>query len=317
MGIDNFIAFVPHRNLNWNEIDLDFEKIKKNLMISKPRCCMNFSPSEPLHSINIEGTVIPHGICSNGKFLFVVTKEKILSIYLIYKGMIYRLIIKLTLPKKWEINNNTFIFCSQKWFFITVNHIAYQISINNLIYKNEINFTKSNQLGFQNINKACSNGATYSIITSDNSLKLFNADDDKFIIENKNIKLLEILNSISNEVPIITNGMFIGYLSNEDVKIVSIYFQEDPLEYVKNDCFPKDFNMNVRAVTIDTLSNVYFSVTFYDNNSKICSHPYIGAPDSNLFDLNFKKGYENDSIQFHLFKYLIPSAFSLIKLKVN
>lgn len=71
---------------------------------------MNFSPSEILSAITIQGIVIPHGICSNGKFLFVLTSDHLLSTFLIYKGMIYRRISSFQLSQNLEISEKLSCF---------------------------------------------------------------------------------------------------------------------------------------------------------------------------------------------------------------
>ena len=113
----------------------------------------------------------------------------------------------------------------------------------------------------QKVQKLILNGATYSVLNTNGSFVIFDLDSDKIIVNIENSLLLRLFGWLPDEVPLVTNGMFIGILLEEHVVMITTYLQNDIDLYVKDDCFPKDYNKKVKAATIDTLSSVYFSVT--------------------------------------------------------
>ena len=92
LGNENCDAFVPKRNINWDEIQTEFDDLQKKLSEKTYNCCMVFHPIKPICNISIQGKIIRHGICSNGTFLFLLSDEKKLYVYLLYKGLIGRLV---------------------------------------------------------------------------------------------------------------------------------------------------------------------------------------------------------------------------------
>ncbi|KAK8852927.1 hypothetical protein M9Y10_017921 [Tritrichomonas musculus] len=310
MGAESCEAFVPHRDLIWNDIDIEFNDLKKILLFSKPRCCLNFTPSEPLHSLDVEGKVATHGICSNGKFLFVLTEEKVLNIYLIYKGMIHRKVARFQLADRWAINDETYLFCSQKWLFLKDKKITYQTLISTLTCDNLLRFTASLRPELQRVERACCNGATYSTFGREKHFQTFDADTDYLIMANDNRELQSEIMSFPEDKPYVTNGLFWGILLEDEFRIVSTYMPTGVTKYVKNEHFPHDNKLPVIAVTIDMLCNVYFSVTYDGTNSQICSHTYTGAPDAYLFGLKLTESINNNTFESCMLKHFLTCAFS-------
>lgn len=138
LGNDLADAFVPRQNMNWKEIVSEFDRLKKKLSTQTYRCCMSFPETKPLNQITIQGKVLKRGICSNGSFLFLLTNERLLYVFLLYKGLIEKLMCRFELSEKWVLNDDTYLFCSLKWLFIKDRGITFQAPIYSMIYSDDI-----------------------------------------------------------------------------------------------------------------------------------------------------------------------------------
>lgn len=150
------------KKLNFCEIKADINNLMQKLSHSMTSCYMCFQKTQLINKVSINGKVLKHGICSNGIYLFLLTKERALYVYFIYEGSFDKLVKIINFDQSWTLNDSTILFCSQKTLYLIVNKQAYQFSICNLSKNSNIVFKKNNCKEFEHIDFACSNGVSYS-----------------------------------------------------------------------------------------------------------------------------------------------------------
>ncbi|KAK8872204.1 hypothetical protein M9Y10_007969 [Tritrichomonas musculus] len=312
LGNDLADAFVPRKNMNWKEIVSEFDRLKKKLSTQTYRCCMSFPETKPLNQITIQGKVLKHGICSNGSFLFLLTNERLLYVFLLYKGLIEKLMCRFELSEKWVLNDDTYLFCSLKWLFIKDRGITFQAPIYSMIYSDDIVIKPSTRPELSQVYRACSNGASYTLINTDFSIQTYHSENDELLLNNKSQIVSSLLMGINPAPIFISNGWFVGLLGQSGRLLnIPINSSDVPYIYPQEDNFPRFNNEDVEAATIDVLLNIYFLVSYNNSKSNIYTYQYSGSSDICTIIGKRKKVDSKDSIGSLLFNYLSSCAFSL------
>ena len=258
--------------MKFDEIKKNYNKLTKRLLKAQVSCCMLFAQTKPIGEKIIKGKILKHGICTNGTFLFTLTNERTLSVFLIYHGSVDKLIKEYILKESWNFNDQTILFCSQKFLYLVNDKKTYQWPICNTIQNINICFKKVSNKALENIINACSNGISYTLINEDKKIKIFNAESDVCVFNEKKERIADFCSTNKSEI-IMSNGFFFGLLDNKgEIKMFSP-FLSSPFVFEQNESFPSENDYSIEAATLDALSNSYFSVSYKEGNSIIYSYP--------------------------------------------
>lgn len=173
-----------------------------------------------------------------------------------------------------------------------------------IIHSNQIQFNESERTEFSSVSAISSNGSTYSIVNN-NFVQIFDADTEKLIYYNE----IPLGFDFDDPFLMISNGIFILFLFDSGKIFVNAVAKCNNAVFEAGDPFPKDNYSDTKALTLDVLTNSYFSVYYEsDNISVINSHPYTGPPDLHIFRLSTDN--ENEDVEHVLLDLLNHFAFS-------
>lgn len=259
---------------------------------------LDFLPSNQSHYRDLffsAGFVNPHGVCTNGNFLFVLCSDNIVQIFpLLNSGTIGSMITADIGVGRFRISQKSSINASRNKLFIfnyeIVEYKYTSFDIDSIIQGQTI------QPSYHNSNEAacevsCSDGIVQVFIYSDHSFTVVDLLHNKIIGKSKFDESERQLPADLSTVIIETNGNFIGFIlphpndnpsqPNELTYLVySITGQ-----FVKEELFY--LNEQIIASCIDSINKCHWAI-FFAGNSRFFIRRYamLGGEDHLIFDID-------------------------------
>lgn len=254
--------------------------------------------SNPLKDLTFTaGYVNPHGICTNGKFLFILCSNNALQIIPLLNGSsmsslitVYLNNVPVQIPQEANIN------ADEKKVQITFTennvHNLLTFDIQSLIQNNLPPQNRPTPTNLFRGECSCSDGIIQVLIQNDHTFAVFNSSDKRQILISRFDESKSKLPSDLSTVVVETNGNFISFIiqdqndRNNNSNNFAFYKTYSIHGYfLREEKFP--MNEQIIASCIDSINKCHWSVISAGNSRFILRrYAFCGGENSAIFDID-------------------------------
>ena len=292
-------CLTPAEPVDFHRCRATQETMYKELCRSPVR--LSLLPDSPsfLNKVTLPGRVLEHGLCSNGSFLFVLTKDRSLLVYRLYKGSIDELYVQYSLSQYTDIDDSAYMYCTREILAIRTSTTETKMPLDKLL-SSESSCPVSKRSFPEDPKRLFSNGVSALFVSRDTTV-LVDVDGQNIIWTRR------IQTSLFSHV--VSNGMFVAGIDSTGSSIHESLFGSHIAQVLRLHGIDGD----ICSVCLDMIVNTIYVVQCDDEVSTLLAFHNNGAADLSFLGIKTCESFSDEfpsSMPELLWSYMSHFAFS-------